>query len=378
MSPVALPSQNAAVLHGPRDLRIEDRTLWPPAPTQVQVAVASTGLCGSDLHYYMHGRNGDFAVRAPLVLGHEAAGVVTAIGAGVNNFTVGQRVAIEAGVFCRTCSYCEKGRYNLCKSMRFCSSAAVYPHADGTLQTRMNHPAYVLHHLPDSCTFEQAALAEPLSVLIHATRRANLTAGQTVLVFGVGAIGLLACAVAKSMGASRIVAIDINQPRLDFAKDNGFASQVFCLPMADKAKTSDEQLRRAKETAQLALSTFEAKDGFDIVFECTGAEPAIQTSVHAAIAGGKVMLIGMGSRNVMLPLSSAALREVDIQGSFRYANTYPAALELLSSGKLENVEKLITHRFPLEDTKSAFELLARGKDEDGKMVLKVMIESNPS
>lgn len=326
----------------------------------------------------MHGRNGDFAVRAPLVLGHEAAGVVTAIGAGVNNFTVGQRVAIEAGVFCRTCSYCEKGRYNLCKSMRFCSSAAVYPHADGTLQTRMNHPAYVLHHLPDSCTFEQAALAEPLSVLIHATRRANLTAGQTVLVFGVGAIGLLACAVAKSMGASRIVAIDINQPRLDFAKDNGFASQVFCLPMADKAKTSDEQLRRAKETAQLALSTFEAKDGFDVVFECTGAEPAIQTSVHAAIAGGKVMLIGMGSRNVMLPLSSAALREVDIQGSFRYANTYPAALELLSSGKLENVEKLITHRFPLEDTKSAFELLARGKDEDGKMVLKVMIESNPS
>ena len=136
--------------------------------------------------------------------------------------------------------------------------------------------------LPDSCTFEQAALAEPLSVLIHATRRANIAAGQTVLVFGVGSIGLLACAVAKSLGASRIVAIDINKSRLDFAKENGFASQVFCLPLTDKAKTSEEQLRRAKETAQLALSTFEAKDGFDIVFECTGAESAIQTSVHVS------------------------------------------------------------------------------------------------
>ncbi|KDQ58471.1 hypothetical protein JAAARDRAFT_206389 [Jaapia argillacea MUCL 33604] len=373
MSPVAFPTQNAVVLHGPKDLRVEDRTLWPPRYNEAQVAVVATGLCGSDLHYYMHGRNGDFAVQAPMVLGHEAAGVVTAVGPGVRNVVPGQRVAIEAGIMCNNCTYCSKGRYNLCKGMRFCSSAKTFPHLDGTLQSRMNHPASVLHPLPDNCSFELGALAEPLSVLLHASRRADLTSGQSVLVFGVGAIGLLACALAKSLGASRVCAIDINRARLEFANSQGFAQQVYCLPPSDRAKTSEDQLRRAKENAQVALSEFCMQDGFDVVFECTGAEPCIQMAIHAATTGGKVMLVGMGSRNVMLPLSAAATREVDIHGSFRYANTYPTALALLASGKLKNVEKLVTHRFPLEQSATAFDLLARGSDEDGNMVLKVMI-----
>jgi L-iditol 2-dehydrogenase len=164
MSPIALPSQNAVVLHGPRDLRLEERILWPPQSNQAQVSVVSTGLCGSDcesypfhfifhlgltrcylVHYYLHGRNGDFALRAPLVLGHEAGGIVTAVGPGVKNLVPGQRVAIEAGIMCNHCDYCKKGRYNLCKNMRFCSSAKTFPHLDGTLQDRMNHPAHVLH-----------------------------------------------------------------------------------------------------------------------------------------------------------------------------------------------------------------------------------------
>ncbi|KAF8649174.1 hypothetical protein AX16_005972 [Volvariella volvacea WC 439] len=376
MSPVAARRSTAAVLHGATDLRIEDRDIWPPSSGHVQVAVTSTGLCGSDLHYYVRGRNGDFVVQAPLVLGHEASGVITAVGTDVSDLYIGQRVAIEAGIMCRNCNYCDQGRYNLCKGMRFCSSAKTYPHLDGTLQTRMNHPAHVIHPLPDSCSFEQAALAEPLSVLIHASRRAGLAQGQTVLVFGVGAIGLLACALAKSMGASRIVAIDINQARLAFAEQHGFASKTFCLPPLEKGLTSEEQLRRVKDTIQNILTESSEPDGFDVVFECTGAESAIQMSVYAAITGGKVMLIGMGARNVMLPLSTAAVREVDIQGSFRYANTYPSALALLASGRLENVEKLITHRFPLHETKKAFDMLARGVDEDGNMVLKVMVESS--
>ncbi|KAI0754230.1 GroES-like protein [Daedaleopsis nitida] len=377
MSPIALPSQHAAVLYGAKDLRFEERTLWPPHQGQAQVAVMSTGLCGSDLHYWAHGRNGDFVVQAPLVLGHEAAGIITAVGPGVKNLVPGQRVAIEAGIMCNNCSYCAKGRYNLCKNMRFCSSAKTFPHADGTLQERMNHPAHVLHPLPDNCSFEQAALAEPLSVLLHAARRAELAPGSrsTVLVFGVGAIGLLACALAKSYGATRVVAIDINPTRLDFALKNGFAEQVYCLPISDKAKTTDEQLRRAKDTISVALTEFNMPDGFDVVFECTGAEPCIQMSIHAAVTGGKVMLVGMGSRNVTLPLSAAATREVDIHGSFRYAHTYPTALALLASGKLPGIEKIITHRFPLAETARAFELLARGRDDSGNMVLKVMVES---
>ncbi|KAI1794299.1 GroES-like protein [Ganoderma leucocontextum] len=377
MSPIALPTHHAAVLHGAKDMRFEERTLWPPHQGQAQVAVMATGLCGSDLHYWAHGRNGDFVVQAPLVLGHEAAGIVTAVGPGVKNLVPGQRVAIEAGIMCNNCSYCAKGRYNLCKNMRFCSSAKTFPHSDGTLQERMNHPAHVLHPMPDNCTFEQAALAEPLSVLLHASRRAELTptSRSSVLVFGVGAIGLLACALAKSYGASRVVAIDINQTRLDFALQQGFAEQVYCLPIADKAKTTDDALRRAKENISAALTEFNMPDGFDIVFECTGAEPCIQMSIHAAVTGGKVMLVGMGSRNVMLPLSAAATREVDIHGSFRYAHTYPTALQLLAGGKLPNIEKIITHRFDLIDTAHAFELLARGRDDEGNPVMKVMIGS---
>jgi L-iditol 2-dehydrogenase len=164
MSPAALQQQHAAVLHGPKDLRVASRTLWPPQQGQAQVAVVSTGLCGSDctfspppttatfshaplytVHYYLHGRNGDYALQSPLVLGHEAAGIVTAVGPGVKNLVVGQRVAIEAGVMCKNCDYCLKGRYNLCKKLRFASSAKSFPHLDGTLQDRMNHPAHVLH-----------------------------------------------------------------------------------------------------------------------------------------------------------------------------------------------------------------------------------------
>ncbi|KAJ6580012.1 chaperonin 10-like protein [Mycena vulgaris] len=296
MYPTALPSQSTAVHYGSKDLRLEDRTLWSPQAGQAQVAVLATGLCGSDLHYCLHGRNGDFALQAPFVLGHEASGVVTAVGPGVKSLVVGQRVAIEAGIMCNKCGCCTAGG---------------------------------------------------VGGVLHAARRAQVSKGQTVLVFGVGAIGLLACSVAQSMGASNVAAIDINQPRLDFAKNNA------------------------------ALLKFDEPDGFGVVFECTGAEPCIQMSIHAAISGGKVMFVGMGAGNVMVPLSTAAVREVDIQGAFRYANIYPVALALFVSGKLKNIDALVTHRFSLERTAEAFDLLARGKDADSKMVLKVMIGPSP-
>ena len=373
MSPTKVTNQIAAVLHGPRDVRIEQRSVWPPQAHEAQVAVVQTGLCGSDLHYYAHGRNGDFVVQSPLVLGHEAAGVVTAVGSSVTHLVPGQRVALEVGIMCQDCKFCKLGRYNLCKNMRFCSSAKTFPHLDGTLQETMNHPAHILHPLPDNVSFEQGALIEPLAVLVHAARRANLSAGQTVLVFGVGAIGLLACSIAQSIGASRVVAIDINQARLDFAKREGFATDVYCLPAADKPKTTDEQLRRAKVSAHDALKAFGQADGFDVVFECTGAEPCIQMGIHGAAVGGRVMLVGMGAGNVTIPLATAAVREVDIQGTFRYANAYPEAIELLASGKLQNAEKLVTHRFSVQDAARAFELLSKGKDEEGNIVLKVMV-----
>ncbi|KAL0959832.1 hypothetical protein HGRIS_011509 [Hohenbuehelia grisea] len=373
MSPAVLPSHKAAVLYGQKDLRIEHRTAFPPQRGHAQVQLIATGLCGSDLHYYQHGRNGDFALRAPLVLGHESAGVVTALGPGVKNLKVGQRVAIEAGINCATCNYCKTGRYNLCKDLRFASSAKTFPHLDGTLQDRMSHPAHLLHPLPDNCTFDHGALAEPLSVIIHSSRRASLAPGQSVLVFGAGTIGLLACLYAKAHGASHVVAVDINPARLDFALANSFCDAVHCLAPAERPKGSEEQLRRASETAASVLEAFKHQQGFDLVYECTGAEPCIQMAIHVAALGGTVMLIGMGTRSTTLPLSAAATREVDVLGSFRYANTYPQALAMLAEGKLEGVEKLVTHRFGLDETRRAFEMMGKGVDEQGQMVIKVVI-----
>ncbi|KDQ09625.1 hypothetical protein BOTBODRAFT_36864 [Botryobasidium botryosum FD-172 SS1] len=373
MSPSALQLQPAIVLHGAKDLHTEQRTCWPPREGQAQVAIMATGLCGSDLHYYSHGRNGDFVLQAPLVLGHEAAGIVTAVGPGVTNVRVGQRVALECGVWCRKCRYCKDGRYNLCENMRFCSSAKTFPHLDGTLQGRMNHPAELLHILPDSVSYEQASLAEPLSVVLHASRRVNFQKGQSVLVLGAGAVGLLACALSKASGASRVATIDIDSAKLEFAKSSGFAQMTYCPPRQERPKTSEEALRRAKEGAATLLDVFKMPEGFDVVMECTGAESCIQMAIHCARLGGKVALVGMGTPNPTLPLSAAACREVDLVGVFRYANTYPAALALLASGKLRGVEKMVTQRFPLERTAQAFEMLAKGKDEKGGLVLKIMV-----
>ncbi|KAB5594241.1 hypothetical protein CTheo_2322 [Ceratobasidium theobromae] len=366
MSPSLIHLEPACVLHGAKDMRLEQRTVKAPKEGEAQVQIVATGLCGSDLHYYVHGRNGDFVLQQPLVLGHEAAGVVTAVGYGVTGLKVGQRVAIEAGIYCKECRYCRDGRYNLCQNMRFCSSAKTFPHLDGTLQGSMNHPAHLLHP-------QQGALAEPLSVILQANRRAQLRAGQSVLVLGAGAVGLLACALAKATGASRVTAIDIDQGRLEFARSVGFATDVYCLPRGERPRTSEEGLKRSKQAAIDALDELDAPDGYDVVFECTGVESCIQMGILMARTGGKLSLVGMGTPNPTIPLSAAALREVDIIGVFRYANTYPEALELLASGKLAGVEHMVTQRFPLEDASKAFELLAQGKDKNGGLVVKVMV-----
>ncbi|KAJ3748025.1 GroES-like protein [Lentinula detonsa] len=451
----ALPTSIAAVLHGPKDLRLEPRSLWAPEPGQCQLEVKSTGLCGSDLHYYLAGRNGDFAIRSPLVLGHESSGIVTALGAGVAtqypHLRVGMRVAIECGIPCRSlnpdgsertgkdvCKHCSNSRYNLCKNLRFCSSAKTFPHRDGMLQQKINHEAWCLHPIPDTLSYSQAALAEPLSVLLHASRRAGIcpppshpslasssspsassftslsstsAAGKKILVFGVGAIGLIACALAHELGAERVCAVDINNDRLAFAAREGFTygegTGTYCLPLPSRNNSTEpnpsnpkepEVIRRAKENAAHALAIFDEPDGFDVIFECTGAESCILMSVFCATLGARIALIGMGSPLVSsFPISAAATREVDLIGSFRYADTYNEAVNLLSgshiftancksrhssgehelkeAGFSQKLAKLVTHRYPLNRAKEAFELLARGRDEQGGIVLKVMIES---
>ncbi|KAK9236931.1 chaperonin 10-like protein [Lipomyces kononenkoae] len=365
----------AAVLYGKKDMRIETKVLGTPAANEVQVLVTQTGICGSDLHYYHHGRNGDFALQHPLSLGHESAGVVTAVGSDVDSFVVGDRVALEVGVPCSDCKWCKKGRYNLCPDMRFRSSCKTAPHYDGTLVQKVNHPAKWCHKVPDAVKdLSLAALVEPLAVSLQGIKRSGLSASDeaTVLVLGAGAVGLLTAFAAKKQGgAKKVVVADISSQRVAFAVDNGFADQGIVLG-ASKVTDSDNPLAPAIASADFLKEKAGVNSGFDVVFECTGVQICVQTSVFAAAAGTRVVLIGMGTPIQTFPIASACTREVDIIGVFRYAGNYPDALAIVAEDG-ETLGKLVTHKMKLQDAVDAFETASTPVDKNGNLVLKVMI-----
>jgi len=331
-----------AVLYEKGDLRLENRPVPQPKDDEVQIRMAAVGICGSDVHYLVNGRIGDFVVKAPMILGHEAAGVVSKVGKNVTNLTVGDRVAIEPGIPCRYCDFCKTGRYNLCKTIFFCAT----PPDHGNLSRYYCHAADFCFKLPDHVTLEEGALLEPLSVGVQACRRAGVTLGSTVLICGAGPIGLVNLFVAKSMGAAKVIITDIAQNRLDVAKELG----------ADFIIKIDPSVEAA-DVAKLIESTLGSMP--DVTIECSGAESSIKLAILATRSGGVVVLVGLGPPEVKVPIVSAATREVDIRGVFRYANCYPAALALVASGKV-NVKKLITHNFKLEETLEAFETSRTG------------------
>ncbi|OAA65642.1 Alcohol dehydrogenase superfamily, zinc-type [Niveomyces insectorum RCEF 264] len=375
----------ASVLHGEKDLRVESRELPAPGPAEIQLAVKATGLCGSDLHYFLHNRVGDIVVKEPMSLGHESAGIVTAVGAdvqgdGPRQFQVGDHVAVEVGVPCEACDLCTAGRYNVCPDMRFRSSARTTPHVQGTLQERINHPAKWCYKLPAHVPLEYGALAEPLSVAMHAQARAGVTGG-TVLILGAGTVGLLCAAVSRASGATSIVMADILEDRIAFARQNGFADAGIVVPRTNP-NSLDEKLASAKSLARTltaAQANGHANDEFHVVYECTGVESCVQTAIYATRPGGKVLTIGMGNPVQTVPIGTASKREVDLIGVNRYANTYPEVLRMLSekSGKgvVPDIGKLVTQRFKgLDEVPNAFATASKVKDDQGNLVIKVMVE----
>lgn len=263
----------------------EERTLPTLPANEVLVAVKSTGLCGSDLHYFSHFRNGDIQVRQPLTLGHESAGIVQAVGADVAHLAPGDNVALEVGLPCGECKLCLEGRYNICRGMKFRSSAKSFPHAQGTLQEAVAHPARFVHKLPDGLSLEMGALVEPLSVAMHAGDRAAIKAGATVLVLGAGAVGLLCCAVSKVLGAERVVVADINADRVAWAVEKGFADASVVVPMR-RPDTIEAKLDFAQEVAAL-VGAARTKGGeetgdVDVTFECTGVESCLQAAIYVS------------------------------------------------------------------------------------------------
>ncbi|XP_068168620.1 sorbitol dehydrogenase-like [Antennarius striatus] len=332
----------SVVLRSKGDLRLENRSVPEPGPDEVLLQMHSVGICGSDVHYWQHGSIGDFVLTKPMVLGHEASGRVVKVGSAVKHLKVGDRVAIEPGVPREVDEFFKNGRYNLSPTIFFCAT----PPDDGNLCRYYKHSANFCYKLPDNVTFEEGALIEPLSVGIHACRRASVTLGSTVFICGAGPIGLVCLLVAKAMGASQVIISDLCQERLTMAKDLGADFQL-----AVKKDDGPQQLAKTVEDMMGAKP--------HITIECTGAESCIQTAIYATRSGGVVVLVGLGSEMATVPLINAALREVDIRGVFRYCNTWPMAIAMLASGKV-NVKPLVTHRFPLEEALQAFETTRQG------------------
>lgn len=290
-----------------------------------------------------------------MIIGHEASGIVRKLGKNVNNLAVGDRVAIEPGVSCRLCDFCKTGKYNLCPEMAFCAT----PPFDGNLRRFYAHAADFCFKLPDHVSMEEGALLEPLSVGVHACRRAQVGLGDDVLILGAGPIGLVSLITAKEMGASRIVITDLLQSRLDVAKELGADFTV----LIEKGETEED----IKKKINSALGTLPNK-----TVDCSGAEATNRLGLLSTRSGGVFVIVGCGPPEVKIPLISALAREVDIRGVFRYANDYSAALALVSSGKA-NVKRLITHHFDMTDTAEAFKTSRFGTDG----AIKVMIHCQP-
>lgn len=326
----------SAVLRGVRDVAIEDRPVPLPAAHEVIVAVRATGICGSDVHYYEHGRIGDFVLEAPMVIGHESAGVITAVGADIDPDRVGQVVALEPGVPCRRCGQCLAGRYNLCPDVVFFAT----PPVDGSIAGLVAIDADFAHPAPKGLSFEQAAMAEPVSVGVWAARKAGITAGDRVLVTGAGPIGLFAAQVARAQGALAVAVTDLSEYRLGVARELGFTA---------------------------VPAGVELPGGYTVLLECSGAQPAVESGLRALAPAGRAVLVGMGADQVSISVPLIQGRELSITGVFRYANTYPTALALIASGAVDTAP-LITHRFELEDTEAAL-TLARREPESLKAVV---------
>ncbi|ODA79215.1 hypothetical protein RJ55_04808 [Drechmeria coniospora] len=314
------------------------------SPHDVLVAVAYTGICGSDVHYWRHGAIGHFVVEKPMVLGHESAGVVVETGAAVTSLRRGDRVALEPGHPCRRCSDCRAGRYNLCPGMVF---AATPPH-DGTLTGLWASPADFCYPLPANVSLREGALVEPLAVAVHMVKQAAVRPGQSLVVMGAGPVGLLCAAVGRAFGAAKVVSVDIDPSRLDFAADFAATHTYLSEPRAPEANA--EAIR---DRAGLPR-------GADAVIDASGAEQSIQVGQHVVRPGGTYIQGGMGKSDVTFPIMAMCLKEVTVKGSFRYGpGDYDLAVELIAAGQVD-VKSLISDVVPFTRAEDAFERVKAG------------------
>ena len=324
------------VIHAAKDLRIEEHPTAEPQAGEVQIQLATGGICGSDLHYYNHGGFGAVRLKEPMVLGHEISGHITKLGAGVSGLTIGQLVAVSPSRPCGQCIYCQKAQHNHCLNMRFYGSAMPFPHIQGAFRQILVADARQCV-AADGLSTGEAAMAEPLAVCLHAVRQAGALMGKRVLVTGCGPIGVLCILAARRAGATEIVAMDLTDFTLNMAAENGADQTMNSLDNPD------------------ALAAFqEGKGHFDVLFECTGVAAALSGGIAALRPHGVIVQLGLGG-DMTLPVQAMTAKELQLRGSFRFHEEFATGVTLMQK-RLIDVRPLITQTLPLTDAIAAFEI----------------------
>ncbi|MTD15237.1 alcohol dehydrogenase catalytic domain-containing protein [Nakamurella sp. YIM 132087] len=319
-------TMRAAVLLAAGEVEMQQLPVPTPAPDEVLIRVGSVGVCGSDVHYYKHGRIGPFVVDSPLILGHECGGTIVAVGADVDAARIGQRVAIEPQRPCRVCAQCSAGRYNLCPDMKFYAT----PPIDGSFCKYVTIQAPFAHPVPDNLSDDEVALLEPLSVGIAANRKGNVIPGSKVLIAGGGPIGVIALQTALAFGAAEVVVSDPVAERRDLALTFGATGVLD------------------------AITEPPAEGYFDAFLDCCGIPSAVVSGLGALRGAGAAVLVGTGSDEMKLPIPTIQNGELIVTGIFRYTDTWPAAIHLVASGKVD-LKRLVTGHFTLEESAAALE-----------------------
>ena len=301
------------------------------------------------MHYYQHGGFGTVRIKEPMVLGHEVSGIVRVVGSAVQNFKAGQRIAISPSRPCGQCQYCQKGQHNHCLDMRFFGSAMRFPHVQGAFRQTLVIDASQAHPLNDSLSLSLAALAEPLSVGLHAIQRAGSVFGKQVLVTGCGPIGTLLIGALRRAGAARIVAVDIADKPLECARAMG----------------ADETINIAKQPE--ALAPFAVNKGvFDVMFEASGNDRALRNGLDVVAPRGVIVSIGLGGDST-LPLNQLVGKELELRGTFRFHEEFAVAVRFLNEGLIDG-RPVISHVMDFDDAIHAFELAS-----DKSQAMKVQI-----
>ncbi|KAJ5336246.1 hypothetical protein MYU51_009561 [Penicillium brevicompactum] len=375
----SLGENPSCLLYGGGDARYENRPM--PViedPLDVIIRIAYVGVCGSDVHFWLHGGvKHHVSEQTPIVMGHEASGIVHAVGSGVSTLKPGDEIAIEPGFACRICVNCKNGHYNLCPRMKF---AANPPHTHGTLSKFFKVPADCCFKISSTMGestalggpynrsdlrigLDEAVLIEPMAVAVHSVRQVGVKPGDRVIVFGAGTVGLFCAALVREFGATVVVSVDLSDEKLSFAQKWMERDRfLFATAIPDRELSAEDNATAMKNwLGSLDPNEDPGISGFDVAIEATGAESCIQTAVHSLRLGGSFVQTGLGNRNVNFPISTVSENEITIKGCYRYGpGDFKLALQLAIFGRIE-LKPLITKVFAFEEVTQAWETTKRGE-----------------